>query len=74
MVLAVAAVLDIVQIVACLLAQQTQLLGTGHVELLTTARLVALHTRTHGRFGPLGHLVANVARCKEVFVLVVDSQ
>lgn len=49
MVLAVAAVLDVVQVVACLLAQQTQLLGTGHVELLLTARLVALHTRAHRR-------------------------
>lgn len=63
-VLAVAAVLDVVQVVAGLLAQQTQLLGTGHVELLLAARLVALHARAHGRLGPLVQLLANVARCE----------
>lgn len=62
--LAIATVLDIVQVVAGLLAQQPQLLGTGHVKLLPTSGLVALHTRTHCRLRALVQLLANVTRCK----------
>lgn len=43
MMLAVAAVLYVVQIVASFLAEQPQLLGARHVELLLAAGLVALH-------------------------------
>lgn len=60
MMLAVAAVLDIVQIVAGFLTEQPQLLGTRHVELLLTARLVALHAGTCSRTRPLAHLLADV--------------
>lgn len=46
-VLAVAAVLDVVQVVARLLAQQPQRLRARHVELLLAAGPVALHARPH---------------------------
>lgn len=47
MVLAVSAVLDIVQIVAGLLAEESELLGACHVELLLATGLVALHARSY---------------------------
>lgn len=61
--LAVPAVFHVVQVVACLLAQEAQLLGTSYVELLPTARLVALHARAHLRLRALVQLLTNVAGC-----------
>lgn len=58
--LAVAAVLDVVQIVAGLLTEQPQALGTGHMKLLLAVRLIALHTGPN--IGPvrLPNLKANI--------------
>lgn len=44
--LTVAAVLDIVQVIASLFTQKTQLLCTCHVELLLASRLITLHACT----------------------------
>lgn len=60
MVLAIAAVLDVVQIIAGLLAKQAQTLGTGDVKLLLTTGLVALHTRPNGGVRRLPFLLTNV--------------
>lgn len=46
MMLAISAILDVIQIVPCFLAKQSKLLSTCHVELLFATRLVALHTST----------------------------
>ena len=48
--LAVAAVFDIVHIVSGLFAQQAQSLGAGHVEMLLAAGFVTLHARAKFRF------------------------
>lgn len=45
-ILTVSAVLDVVQIVAGLLAKQAQLLSAGHVKLLFATGFVALHAGT----------------------------
>lgn len=50
MMLTVAAILDIIQIVAGLFAQQPVLLCTSYVKLLSAAGFVALHARSTGRF------------------------
>lgn len=63
MMLTVAAVLDVVQIVARLLAQQAELLGAGDVKLLLTSGFVALHARTGRRPRPFPQLLAYVAGC-----------
>lgn len=60
MMLAVAAVLDVVQIVASFLAEQTQLLGAGHVELLLATGFVALHAGTRRRARAFAHFLADV--------------
>lgn len=60
MMLAVAAVLDVVQIVAGFLAEQPQLLGARHVKLLLAAGLVALHAGTRRRTGAFAHFLADV--------------
>lgn len=58
--LAIATVLDVVQIVAGLLAEQPQALGTGHMKLLLAVGLIALHTGAD--IGPVGlsNLKANI--------------
>lgn len=60
MMLAVAAVLDIVQVIAGLLTQQAQALGTRDMELLLTVRLVALHTSAHSSPMRFAQVLANV--------------
>lgn len=47
MVLAVAAILDVVQIVAGLFAKEAEGLRAGHVELLLATGLIALHAGAH---------------------------
>lgn len=44
MMLTVSAVLHVVQIVSCFLAEQTKLLGACNMELLLATGFVALHT------------------------------
>lgn len=61
MMLAVPAVLDIVQIVARFLTEQSKLLGTRDVELLLATGFVALHTGARRRSRSFAHLLANVA-------------
>lgn len=61
MMLTVAAVFDIVQIVAGLLAEQTQSLSACHVKLLLTSWFIALHARANIRLIRFAHLLANVA-------------
>lgn len=46
MMLAVTAVLDIVQIVSSFLAEKSELLSASHVKLLLAAGFVALHAGT----------------------------
>jgi len=63
-VLAVAAVLDVVHVVAGLFAEEAHGLGAGHVELLLAAGLVALHARADRAPTPLPLLLADVAILK----------
>jgi hypothetical protein len=60
-VLAVATILDVVQVIAGLLTQQTQLLRARYVELLLAARLIALHARTSCRLRAFSDVRADVA-------------
>lgn len=60
MVLAVAAVLDVVEIIAGLFAEQAELLGTGYVELLLAPGFIALHAGAHAGAAPFAHVLANV--------------
>lgn len=60
MMLAIAAVLDVVQIIAGFLAEQTQLLSARHVELLLAAGLVTLHAGARRRTRTLAHLLTDV--------------
>lgn len=62
--LAVAAVLNIVQIVASLLAEQAQALGAGHMELLLAIGLITLHAGSDIGTIWLPDFQANVAGCK----------
>lgn len=61
MMLAISAVLYVVQIIASLLAEQSQTLGAGHVKLLLAVGLVALHTGTDIGTIRFPDLQANVA-------------
>lgn len=61
MMLAIATVFDIVQIVAGLLTQQAQTLGTCHMELLFTIGFIALHTGADSGAMGLAHFLANIA-------------
>lgn len=51
MVLAVPAVLYVIQIISCFLAEKSELLSASYMELLFTACFVALHTGTCCRAG-----------------------
>lgn len=60
MMLAVPAVLDVVQIVASFLTEQPQLLGARHVKLLLATGFVTLHAGTRRRTRTFAHLLADV--------------
>lgn len=60
MMLAVPAVLDVVQIVASFLAEQPQLLGARHVKLLLATGFVTLHAGSRRRTRTFAHLLADV--------------
>ena len=65
MVFAVAAVLDVVLVVAGLFAQQPGQLRTSHMEARFTALPVAVHARTRRRLARTAIGFADVARLKE---------
>lgn len=58
--LAIPAILDIINIASCLFTQQTHRLSTRHVKVIFTTRLVAVHTRSDLGFGLLSLTFADV--------------
>lgn len=61
MMLAISTVLNVVQIIASLLAEQAQTLGAGNMKLLLAIGLVALHAGTDISTIRFADLQANVA-------------
>lgn len=59
--LAVAAILHVIQIIACLLAEQAETLGACDMELLLAVRFVALHAGAKIGTIRFSNLQANVA-------------
>lgn len=64
MMLAVSAVLDVVQVVTGFFAKQSQRLRTSHMKLLLASGFVALHASSNVRLRTLSYLLANVTDCK----------